>query len=90
MASKKGKNSSQKSSVKRRTVNTTAQPKKVVGAPPNEQDIKRRLGNFTGAGEHARVGGRTSGIVGQKTKAFRTDNKSTKSAKTTSKRAKSK
>jgi hypothetical protein len=35
------------------------------GAPINEQDVKRRLGNFSGAGEHPRQGGRTTGIVGQ-------------------------
>ncbi|HEY3393147.1 MAG TPA: hypothetical protein VGK58_10590, partial [Lacipirellulaceae bacterium] len=35
------------------------------GAAVNEQDPKRRLGNFGGAGEHPRQGGRTSGIVGQ-------------------------
>lgn len=52
-----------------------AKTKQKKGAPFNEQDPKRRLGNFTGAGEHARVGGRTSGIVGQTTKTFRTRNK---------------
>ena len=36
-----------------------------TGAPFNEQDPKRRLGNFSGAGEHARQGSRTAGIVGQ-------------------------
>jgi hypothetical protein len=41
--------------------------------PGGEQDVKRRLGNFETAGEHARVGGRTSGIVGQKTSRFKTD-----------------
>lgn len=41
--------------------------------PGADQDSKRRLGNFTSAGEHARVGGRTSGIVGQTTKRGRTD-----------------
>ncbi|MBI3469332.1 MAG: hypothetical protein HY000_40535 [Planctomycetes bacterium] len=40
------------------------------GAPFNELDPKRRRGNFSGAGEHARVGGRTTGIVGQTTKTF--------------------
>jgi hypothetical protein len=48
-------------------------------APAQEQDAKRRLGNFTTAGEHARVGSRTAGIVGQTKRAFRTDNKRTKS-----------
>jgi hypothetical protein len=31
----------------------------------NEQDSKRRLGNFGSAGEHPRHGSRTSGIVGR-------------------------
>jgi len=44
-----------------------------IGAPFNEQDPKRRLGNFSGAGEHPRRGGRTSGIVGQTTKRNHTD-----------------
>ncbi len=48
------------------------------GANPNEQDPKRRLGNFAGAGEHARQGGRTSGIVGQTKQRGRTDKKQSK------------
>lgn len=44
-----------------------------TGAPGNDQDVKRRLGNFVGAGEHARKGGRTSGIVGQKTTKLHRD-----------------
>jgi len=48
-------------------------------APGQEQDIKRRLGTFTTAGEHARVGSRTAGIVGQTKRAFQTDHKRTKS-----------
>jgi hypothetical protein len=43
------------------------------GAPFNEQDPKRRLGNFSGAGEHARQGGRSTGIVGQTKQRNRTD-----------------
>jgi hypothetical protein len=35
------------------------------GIPGSQQDEKRRLGQFQGAGEHARVGSRTAGIVGQ-------------------------
>jgi hypothetical protein len=35
--------------------------------------VRSRTGNFETAGEHARVGGRTSGIVGQTTKRFATD-----------------
>lgn len=49
---------------------------KAKGAPFNEQDPKRRLGNFNTAGEHARVGGRTTGIVGQTKKKSKTDKKS--------------
>jgi|SRR4051812_12433214 hypothetical protein len=55
-------------------------PKKLVknvkGAPFSEQDPKRRLGDFSGAGEHPRQGGRTSGIVGQTTKRNHTDKRS--------------
>ena len=50
--------------------------KKLVGAPLSEQDSKRRLGNFSGTGEHPRKGGRTSGIVGQTTKRNHTDKNS--------------
>jgi hypothetical protein len=59
---------------KRTTKATTG--KKAKGAPFNEQDPKRRLGNFTGAGEHARQGGRTTGIVGQTKSKNKTDKKS--------------
>jgi hypothetical protein len=48
------------------------------GAAVNEQDPKRRLGNFGGAGEHPRQGGRTSGIVGQTKQRTRTDKKKSK------------
>lgn len=75
MATKKGKNASMKSSVKRRSVNAGASGRPGGGAPTQEQDIKWRLGNFEGAGEHARVGGRTTGIVGQTKSQFRTNNK---------------
>jgi hypothetical protein len=81
MANKKKNTGMLKSNVKRRSVNATGRAAAGGGAPFNEQDIKRRLGNFTGAGEHARVGGRTSGIVGQKTTVVRTDNKKTKRSK---------
>lgn len=75
--------SSKKSTAKKTGLNQAPQKKppgankKVEGAPPNEQDPKRRLGNFEGAGEHSRVGGRTSGIVGQTKQKFATDKKST-------------
>jgi hypothetical protein len=47
--------------------------------PGQEQDVKRRMGTFTNAGEHARVGSRTAGIIGQTKRAFQTDHKRTKS-----------
>jgi hypothetical protein len=83
MATKKRKRSTLKSSVKRRTLNQTTggTQRARMGTPGQEQDVERRLGNFTGKGEHARVGGRTSGIVGQTSKDFGTDNKRTKSTK---------
>jgi len=46
---------------------------KTSGAPLSEQDPKRRLGNFAGAGEHPRQGGRTTGIVGQTKRKNKTD-----------------
>ena len=51
-------------------------PKRPAGAPFNEQDPKRRLGNFSGAGEHARQGSRTAGIVGQTKQKNKTDKRS--------------
>jgi|GEM_PF-5877108 len=52
-----------KSAVKKRTTNPPDSPggKRAVaekGAPANEQDSKRRLGHFVGAGEPARTGRR--------------------------------
>ena len=78
MATKKKSTPSTKSSVKRRTLNVGAS-KKGGGEPFTNQDIKRRTGNFESAGEHAHLGGRTSGIVGQTTKRFRTENRKKKS-----------
>ena len=49
---------------------------KSTGAPFNEQDPKRRLGNFSGAGEHPRKGSRTAGIIGQTKKRNHTDRRS--------------
>jgi hypothetical protein len=60
---------------KKKNKNPVAGKPLASGAPAKEQDIKRRLGNFTGAGEHARQGGR-HGIVGQTTKKTHTDKKS--------------
>jgi len=67
-----------KSSVKRRQRSVAAGQTPAQSIPGGEQDAKRRLGNFQTAGEHARVGGRTSGIVGQTTKRFRTDQRRAK------------
>jgi len=61
----------QKLSARKRSPNAGVGPKD--GAPSQHQDPKRRLGNFTGAGEHARVGGRTTGIVGRTKQHFRGD-----------------
>ena len=59
---------------KSRSLNASgSRVKAAAGAPAFEQDPKKRLGNFTTAGEHARVGGRTSGIVGQKKSKNKTD-----------------
>ncbi len=74
MAAKKSTGASAKANVKKRTLNPTGSVG--GGAPMNEQDPKRRMGNFEGAGEHPHVGGRTSGIVGQTKQKFTTDKKS--------------
>jgi hypothetical protein len=74
MAMKKTKRSgTAKSSVRRRARLVQGGQSAGRGVPGSEQDTQRRLGNFVGAGEHARIGGRTSGIVGQTTKRSRTD-----------------
>lgn len=88
MAQKKRANSA-KASVKKRTLNPsgTAKPK-TGGAPFNELDPKRRLGQFEGAGEHPRVGGRGTGIVGQTTKQAHTDQKKRKTTSAKGKRGK--
>ena len=78
------KANAKKPTVKRRTINQEAGGSKTLraGLPGHEQDVKRRLGNFTGMGEHARVGGRgKSGIVGQTTKRNHTDRGSSKPAR---------
>jgi hypothetical protein len=62
-----------KASVKRRSLNVGSGSGGTVGG--NEQDPQRRLGDFTGAGEHARKGARRTGIVGQTTKTFRANKK---------------
>jgi hypothetical protein len=74
MTMKKSKRSTAaKSSVRRRARLVEGGQTPHRGVPGGEQDAQRRMGNFQTAGEHARVGGRTSGIVGQTTKRFRTD-----------------
>jgi hypothetical protein len=72
-AAKKGR-SPVKATVKKRSLNA-GPARGSAGEPFSNQDAKRRLGTFEGAGEHARVGGRTSGIVGQTTKRFSTQKK---------------
>jgi hypothetical protein len=63
-----------KASVKNRTLsaNRMAGAKGMPGSPGQEQDVKRRMGNFEGKGEAPRKGGRT-GIAGQKPSKFGTD-----------------
>jgi hypothetical protein len=73
MASRKPKIGAVKSSVGRRLRPVKGDQQPTAAYPGSEQDSQRRLGNFTGAGEHARIGGRTSGIVGQTTKRRKTD-----------------
>lgn len=72
---KKASKQSAKRSVKKRTLNPPG-GRIAKGAPFNEQDPKRRLGNYESAGEHARQGGRQAGIVGQRKQKLRTDKKS--------------
>jgi hypothetical protein len=75
MTTKKSK-STAKSSVRRRSRLVTGGQAGSETIPGGQQDAKRRMGTFETAGEHARVGGRTSGIVGQTKQRFRTDLKS--------------
>lgn len=67
-----------KASVKNRSRLVAGRQTAGKTVPGGEQDIKRRLGNFSAAGEHPRIGGRTSGIVGQTTKRGRTDKRQAK------------
>jgi hypothetical protein len=78
MAKKKPANQKSSRTLNRTTGETDAvkkstSGKKTKGAPSSEQDPKRRLGNYGGAGEHPRQGGRTSGIVGQTKQRNKTD-----------------
>jgi hypothetical protein len=89
MATKRTKRPAQKTSGKRAAMNPPAGSQRPgKGTPGHEQDIQRRLGNFTGKGEHAVVGGRTTGIVGQTTKDFTTDKKRIKATKPRTKHGK--
>ena len=62
-----------KKAVKKKPAKKSSGKTAEEGAPFNDQDPKRRLGNFGGAGEHPRQGGRTSGIVGQTKQQNKTD-----------------
>jgi hypothetical protein len=62
-----------KTSAKRRSRSIPKSQVPTAGVPGSEHDPKGRTGNFETAGEHARVGGRTSGIVGQTKQKFHTD-----------------
>jgi hypothetical protein len=71
----KKQSSTAKSSVRRRARLVEGGQRSTAGVPGSEHDSRGRTGNFETAGEHARIGGRTSGIVGQTTKRSRTDNR---------------
>ena len=74
MTTKKTKRSAAtKSSGRRRTRTVERSQVETAAFPGSEHDSKGRMGDFTGAGEHARIGGRTSGVVGQTTKTLHTD-----------------
>ena len=70
-------NSAAKATTKKRSLNV-GNGKPGGGAPFNDQDVKRRTGNFGTAGEHPHIGGRTSGIVGQTKRKFATNKKTKK------------
>ena len=70
-------NAAAKATTKKRSLNV-GNGKAGGGAPFNNQDVKRRTGNFGSAGEHPHVGGRTSGIVGQTKRTFASKNKKAK------------
>jgi hypothetical protein len=70
------KDASKKPSAKKRSLHLDAGKRASKGAPFNDQDPQRRLGNFNSAGEHSRQGGRSTGIVGQTKQKNKTDKKS--------------
>jgi hypothetical protein len=76
MAKKVKKKAAAKSAGKKQRSLNAPGAGRSTGEPTTNQDAKRRLGNFSGAGEHARQGGRTSGIVGQTKRQNKTDKKS--------------
>ena len=78
MAKKTSKAPTNSKSGKGKTPKKSTTGKVGDGAPFNEQDPKRRLGNFGGAGEHPRQGGRASGLVGQTKQRNKTDKSSGK------------
>jgi len=76
---KQSRSATAKSSVRRRRRLVEGSQQVSSGIPGSEQDPRRRLRNFQAAGEHARKGGRTSGIVGQTAKHhLKTDNRKPK------------
>jgi len=62
-----------KSSARRRARLVTGSQAASSGGPGSDHDPKHGPGNFESAGEHARVGGRGTGIVGQTKRRFRTE-----------------
>ncbi|HTU27092.1 MAG TPA: hypothetical protein VMF30_16920 [Pirellulales bacterium] len=64
---------SAKISAQKHTLNPAVRRAVGSGSPFNQQDPKRRLGNFQAAGEHSRQGGRRSGIVGQRKRKYRAE-----------------
>ena len=76
MAAKKKISGAKPAAKKQRSLNATGDALKTRGAPASDQDPKRRLGNFQGAGEPSRQGSRSAGIVGQTKQKNRTDKKS--------------
>ena len=75
MAQHKSKKSV-KPTIKKRTLNPPGGGKKgSSGASFQHLDPKRRLGNFETTGEHAHIGGRFKGVVGQRINRWRTEQK---------------
>ena len=65
-----------KATTKKRSVNAVPKKKAPRGAPASDQDPKRRLGNFSNAGEPARSGvARKTGQVGSSKRRAQTNKK---------------